>query len=201
MAGPVASLSMAAMSALMEDLVPVYAASRLPLMGFNLVTAAVNLIPALPLDGGRLAYSIAGSGGKRAAFAILKAAGAAAGALLITAFILLLSGGAFNPTLAFMGVFLVTAALKERPPSALPKRKTLRGSPVTVRALAMAEETPLYSALSSLPAGGYAVVSVIGGGGRLVMQLDEGRLWEAASLIGAAGKLSDAVALYRGGMV
>lgn len=194
-AGPAASLVMAAMSSLMERFVPAYAAASLGFTEYNLIIAAVNLLPALPLDGGRLVYAAFMERSRRPALKLLKLAGAAVGAAFVAAFGFLAVRGAINPTLAVMGSFLIIAALRESDPGVLPHRRLRRGC-IPVRELAADGSTTISAALLMLPPGCYAVISVLDSSMRRVAVLDERRLIEAAGVLGAAASLSDAVALY-----
>ena len=201
-AGPVASLSMAGLSSLLEGLIPLYREASLGFTEYNLLIAAVNLLPALPLDGGRLL--LAALSGKRAAARILRALGTLTGAIFIAAFALLLINGAFNPTFLIMGVFLVIAAIKEKDasfPKKLSPARLLKGRALTVHQIALSEESSLSAAISLLPPGGYAVVSVVDESGGRSAELDEKQLRDAAVILGASAKIREAVALYAGKML
>ena len=194
-AGPVASIVMAAMSSLMEKYVPVYAEASLGFTQYNLLIAVVNLLPAVPLDGGRLVYAALMDRSRRHALKILKIFGIAVGAAFIALFGFLAVRGAINPTIAIMGIFLIIAALKENDRGVLPERRLRRGC-IPVRELAADENTAISTALLMLPPGSYAVLNVLDGSMRRIAVLDERRLIEAAGILGASASLSDAVALY-----
>jgi stage IV sporulation protein FB len=203
-AGPVASLSMAAFSALLERFVPLYAEARLGMTEYNLLIAAVNLLPAMPLDGGRLLCAALGKRHIRLAYALPKALGVMTGAGFLIISVLMLKRGFINITFPVMGVFLIFAALAEKP-EAVSLRRTRRRlslmSALPVSELAIEGGTPVYRALRLLPKGGYAVVSVIDGDLKRKAVLDESQLAEAAQRLGAAANLSDAVALFGEGML
>lgn len=199
LAGPVASAALAAFSSLAESLFPVYAASGLGLKEFNLVVAAVNLLPAVPLDGGRLLLTAFSGKSRKTALTVLRASGAAVGALFLAAAALLLSVGFVNPTFFVMGVFMIAAVLGERngnTRAALEKKPPEPGRAVTVHTVAISERTGLRRAMELLPRGGRTVIEVVDGDGRLTGRLDEARLLEAAGVLGASASLSDAVAMY-----
>lgn len=84
------------------------------LLSANLALAAVNMLPALPLDGGRIARSLFASflGYKRAT-RLTSAAGIFFSALVFALGIIAAVKGSFNPTLFVMAFFLGVAALKE----------------------------------------------------------------------------------------
>ena len=116
-AGPVTSLLIALCSAGLASLSGLPGPSALSMLStFNLTLGAVNLLPVLPLDGGRLALSFweRRGNGKQGA-ALLAGLGAAAGLLLACAGVLLLvfspgKPGAGGFSLVLTGVFLVFAA-------------------------------------------------------------------------------------------
>lgn len=202
-AGPVASLSLAAFNALFERLVPEFAALRLGVTEFNLMTAAINLLPAYPLDGGRLAFALCPSKSPRALFT-LRAAGVLTGAAFAAAFALLLTRGFVNPTFALMGAFLISSALNasEGLRRGKPLRARLRsGGELSVKHIALSERTSLLRALRLLPKGEYALVSVLDGRLKRVGLLDETQLLTAAELIGPDAKLNEAVAMSVRGML
>ena len=191
-AGPVASLSMAACSALIESYVPVYKNAALGMTEYNLLIAAVNLLPALPLDGGRLLYAAFGERRQKLALFMLKASGVMLGLGFIGVFVFLLMNGALNLTFPIMGVFLTLAALKEK--SGPPTRGALKPrSVIPVSQTAMGEDMSIAHALAALPRKSYAVVNVLDGSRHLKARLDETELIEAAQLLGPGAKLNEAV--------
>lgn len=197
-AGPVASLCMAAGSCLMERIVPLYAGAKLGVTEYNLLIAAVNLLPALPLDGGRLvAAAFSGRGAKRVT-RLLRASGAAAGCCFIAAFILLLSRGAINPTFLIMGAFLMLSALREKEPAKLPARRFYRRgrrASCPVRNIAVREDVSLAGAMTLMPTSGYTVISVVDSSMRRIGVIDEKQLCDAAGTLGSAATLGETVAL------
>ena len=197
-AGPVASLCLAAFSALIESRAPAYASMKLGMTEYNLLIAAVNLLPAAPLDGGRLVYAAVSAKNKPRALVVLKALGVLSGAAFLSVFGLLLYHGALNLTLPVMGVFLIAAALRERPEAYLPhltKRRLTASGSLEVREIAVRSDRPIASALGLIPRGSYGVIGVIGEDMDLVARIPETELVKAAGLIGAGAPLKDAVAL------
>ena len=194
-AGPAVSLCLSGAAALVSmklaGLVSPWAVGAYSAMrrfsDYNLLLAAVNLLPALPLDGGRL----------------LSALGALVGAAFIAVFALLLKEGAFNPTFLLMGGFLVFAAIREGRAASLPIRHRRLGprDAIAVREIAMGKEVTLASAMRMLPVGAYAVVAVLDASHRRIASLDEAELVSAAQALGASATLANAVAYLGGKMV
>lgn len=201
-AGPAASVMLAAFSALAGELIPAYSAASLGLTEYNLLICAVNLLPALPLDGGRLIYSAVMDRGRKPALRALRVMGALTGAAFLAAFGLLLANGFVNPTFAVMGAFLIAAALREKEPAFFTRHKRIcAGRALPVRFFAAPQEATVAEAYSLLPAGSYAVLSVLDGAGRRLGELDEYALSQAASALGASATLKDAVEITRRGML
>lgn len=197
-AGPAASLILAAISSLIESIVPAYAAASLGMTEYSLLIALVNLIPAMPLDGGRLVYAAASKKNKPRAFVWLKALGVFFGAVFLGIFGLLVSKGAVNLTFPVMGVFLIAAALRERPETYLPhktKRMLKSNGSLEVREIAVREELPIANALGLIPRGSYGVIGVLDKDMSLKARVPESELVRAAGLLGAAASVKDAVAL------
>lgn len=197
-AGPVASLAVSAFAALASGLIPsFYAASAL--IEFNLLIAVVNLLPALPLDGGRLLLCAFSGRSYKTAHKVLRASGAILGAAFIALFAVLAANGVINPTFAVMGVFLTLSALTERmPPVALEleSRRLQPFSTLPVRINALEEHTTLTKALRLMPAGGYRVVTVVDRSMRRVGELDERAVIEATKALGPSAPLYEAVAFF-----
>ncbi|MBO4879979.1 MAG: hypothetical protein J5544_06930 [Clostridia bacterium] len=162
---------------------------------FNLTLGAVNLLPVLPLDGGRLALAIlTRRGNGRRGAALLCILGCCCGALIAlcgAAFILFPSGAEpLSPAVSFAvtGVFIVIAALSERkhaPSAAVRARlssaaKLVSGGSVRVEPFAMASDATVRDALRALPGGGYGVLFVTNASLRTLGTLDEGALLAAA---------------------
>lgn len=195
LAGPMASLVLAAFNALGERLIPRCAELSQGVTEFNLIIAVMNLLPAYPLDGGRLVHAAAG----RRSLRVLRFSGVLMGAAFLAAFALLLIKGFINPTFAVMGAFLIWAALTEPAEARTQQslRTRLRGdSALPVRSIAVSGSSSVSKALMRLPEGEFAVVSVLDDGLRRIGELDETQLYTAAGVIGSEATLAEAVALY-----
>lgn len=108
-AGPAVSLLLALVAVLLPQVFPL----QFALM--NLMLCAFNLLPGLPMDGGRmLAAALKGALGVRRSVRIAVRIGQGIGAALIcTAAWLLLTAGGLSLPLLLMGVFLIACAGRE----------------------------------------------------------------------------------------
>ena len=159
----------------------------------NLSIALVNLLPVLPLDGGRmlralLSRFLPAEAGLRLGAAL----GALAGALLTGLGALLLYQGERNATPAIFGLFLLLAALKEyrcgnapRVDAMLRRHKTLRrGGSVRVVHVGVHRSMPVSAALKRMQEGAYTVIDVLDDDMRIVGHADEASL---LALLGSPG--------------
>ena len=192
-AGPVTSLLIAVCAAGFAEAAGTAPREALRLLAsFNLTLGAVNLLPVLPLDGGRLALAFIerGRGGGRAVN-VLAFWGAAAGVLLALGGSLLLifarRSAAGNCSLVLTGIFLIFAAFRERRRSAgLGARRRLAsavrlagGRPLRVTPAAMHLSCTVADALRAVEGSGYGLILVVDDALRTVGAVDEGRLTEA----------------------
>ncbi len=199
-AGPAASLLMAASGALTARLLP-NSDWLEGFIGYNLIVAGTNLIPALPLDGGRLMQ--AALSGR--ASGLLIAMGALVGAAFVTISVLLYTNGILNPTFAVMGLFLIIASIGERKKiraasASMPilvRQRIAKHGAIEVSHIAMSHGTRLSATIRQLPYGRYSVVTVLDDGMRSIGTLDETQIKQLASVCGTGAKLSDALRLSK----
>ncbi len=152
------------------------------LIASNLALAAVNMLPALPLDGGRIVRAVFASfmGYKRAT-RLTAAAGLVFAGLLLSVGIWALFQETLNPSFFIMGIFLCLAAVKELKSApytlirdftgkreTIDKRKTLSIN----RFAAMRTET-LRSIMREFEAGKYNIVTVLDKDLGVLGELDE----------------------------
>ena len=177
---------------------------------FNLTLGLVNLLPVLPLDGGRLALAvIASSNGKkrrRAALAL------SLGGMLIGSLIAALGALALfakpegmalfrAASLLLTGVFIVLSAACEGKSSAVNEARDrlaavsrLRsGRGLRVYSVAMHKKSTVREALMAVSGGGYGVVFAVDDDMRGIAVIDEGMLMNAAARGGSGERLEDLI--------
>jgi stage IV sporulation protein FB len=156
----------------------------------NLALGLCNLVPALPLDGGRLARAwLAGRMGYgRATLAVVRAGYVAAAALAGAGAAFWVLRGSFVPGVFVFAVFAWVGARRER---WLPDLRTwrdllrrgeafvARGGAMAVRPLAVRHDAPLQGLLRAIAPGRYHVIWVLGADGRVLGQADEAALLSA----------------------
>jgi stage IV sporulation protein FB len=156
----------------------------------NLTLGLANLIPALPLDGGRLARAwLAGRMGYgRATLAVLRAGRLAAAALVAGGAAAWVASGTPAPGAFVFAVFAWDGARRER---WLPDLRTWRellgrgrvlagrGGAMAVQPLAARADAPLQAILRAIAPGRYHVVWVLDEDGRVLGQADEAALLAA----------------------
>lgn len=204
LAGPLCGLATAGMSLLILRLLPQTEGVMEPFFLLNLTLAAVNLLPAEPLDGGRVLV------------ALLARALGVGRARRITAWTGLLLGGALlslGVYGAFLGIgsegallfaaFLLLSGLRtllgedRALDGLLDNRASLRaGRPVEVREAALGADRTAGEALRALKRGRYTLIRVIGRGDRLLGTLDEGALMQGLMQRGEAITLGELVFLF-----
>ena len=177
---------------------------------FNLTLGLVNLLPVLPLDGGRLALAvISSSNGKkrrRAALAL------SLGGILIGSLIAALGALALfakpegmalfrAASLLITGVFIVLSAASEGKSSAVNEARDrlaavsrLRsGRGLRVYSVAMHKKSTVREALMAVSGGGYGVVFAVDDDMRGIAVIDEGMLMNAAARGGSGERLEELV--------
>lgn len=198
-AGPVGSLAFAAVLVLYRSFMTT--ADRLePLIGANLAIAILNLFPAYPLDGGRIARSALRS--------VLRERTAKALAVAFTALISigLISLGVF---LALRGIpawtlfaippFLLLSALQEwKTPNTgtvsrvMERKETIRsGTAQKAQLIVIGENASIREALASFSGTRYTILRVIRGSG--FIELTESDLLDAAAELGACAPLKSVI--------
>jgi stage IV sporulation protein FB len=206
LAGPLCNLAAAAMSLLLLRLLPPTEGVMEPFFLVNLSLAAVNLLPAEPLDGGRaLSSLLSRSLGARRARRLTAWTGLLLGGALLSLGVYgaLLGVGSetallFAAFLLFSGVRTVRGADRALE-DLLDRRWSLRaGRPVEVREAAMMADRTAGEALHALRRGRYTLLRVVDRGDRLLGTLDEGTLLDGVVTQGENVTLGELISLAGG---
>ncbi len=181
-AGPVSSFIIAGLVALFCN-ASAYTAARLePFLRFNLTLGIINLLPALPLDGGRVTKCLLQErAGLSLAVRITAWTGVAVGILMLLGFAAAVLYRVYNLTLPVMGAFLLLAAVREL--RALPEQRLyalgkrgeelMRGESVRVQMFAAHASMCANEALSLLRENRFNVLRVVDDEMRTLGELDE----------------------------
>ncbi len=165
---------------------PEVKSSLMYLMNMHVALGVFNLLPAFPLDGGRMLRAVLLRCGVRLRAATLFTSwlGVGCGSLVLGASVYLAVRGIWNPFLFVMGVFLIIGAIKEQ--RVLPQARLsaivrragafAKGEAMPVQYIAVREDTSLGAALAQLSSSRYTVLLVLDKELRPLGQLDEGRL-------------------------
>lgn len=186
--GPAISLFTALMAAGIIQLFGQTNDRMIEFAAMNLSLGAINLLPILPLDGGRLALALLERHtGKCRAIRALSVLGIAIGATSALLGVFLLWRGLVNPTLIVTGVFIILAAIAElRNAAGADVRARLnagsylsRGGAVRVRTIAMNSSVSIRDAMCCISHGSYSLIIVIDDQARRIGMVDEGMLMHA----------------------
>ncbi len=168
-AGPLANMAVAC-AVFFVDRYALPIAVKERIIASNLALAAVNLLPALPLDGGRIMRAVFASfmGYKRAT-KLTAAGGIFFAVLIVAAGVWAAFQEALNPSFFIMGFFLCLAAVKELKSAPytlirdftgkrqqLDKRKTMN-----INRFAAMQTEPLRDIMREFEAGKYNIVTVL----------------------------------------
>ena len=192
-AGPVCSLVAGCAALSIGRLLPVVSEALNPFVAFNLSLAAVNLLPALPLDGGRISKAfLQMATGPRIAVRVCGALGVVFGAAMLAFAVILSCKGMGNITLYIMGLFLVIAALRElkyadsaRIDAMMRRKSVLRGGGwLDFKQFAMSKNTSAGEALRVLSMNRYNVIIVVDADMKKLGEIDECRLMSGIARYG-----------------
>lgn len=189
-AGPAASVTMAAVATLLMELFPQFYGALKPFFTTSLTLALFNILPALPLDGGRmLKAALMRVMDERASITIVSAIGFVLGCASLALGGLLFLRGSYSQFI-MLGPFLILAALRERrtPYSALRdtvrKGKAVR-SGMSARFRAVPKDMRARSALKNFAPGAYNMLVIVDDSLRVVGHIGEGELLDGIIRLGA----------------
>ena len=174
----------------------------------NLGMAALNLLPALPLDGGRMLRGMLARRHDITRVTRLCAVlGIAAGVGLMALFVWVSLQGSVNLSIALMSMFLALAALREYKTAPLllchgltGKRESLaRHDALPVRHIVARRQLSLGSLARKFLPGWYHMVTVVDDDCRPLGSLDEEQILRALSRVGAAATAEQALRKSAGG--
>ena len=184
LAGPLCSMAAAAMSLLLLRLLPRTEGVMEPFFCMNLSLAAVNLLPAEPLDGGRaLASLLSRPLGVRRARRLTAWTGLVLGGALFSLGVYGAILGVGSETALLFAAFLLLSGVRtirgedRALEGLLDRQASLRaGRPVEVREAALMADRTAGEALRALRRGRYTLIRVVDRNDRLLGTLDEGAL-------------------------
>ena len=184
LAGPLCSMAAAAMSLLLLRLLPQTEGVMEPFFCMNLSLAAVNLLPAEPLDGGRaLASLLSRPLGARRARRLTAWTGLVLGGALFSLGVYGAILGVASETALLFAAFLLLSGVRtirgedRALEGLLDRQASLRaGRPVEVREAALMADRTAGEALRALRRGRYTLIRVVDRNDRLLGTLDEGAL-------------------------
>ena len=184
LAGPLCSMAAAAMSLLLLRLLPQTEGVMEPFFCMNLSLAAVNLLPAEPLDGGRaLASLLSRPLGARRARRLTAWTGLVLGGALFSLGVYGAILGVGSETALLFAAFLLLSGVRtirgedRALEGLLDRQASLRaGRPVEVREAALMPDRTAGEALRALRRGRYTLIRVVDRNDRLLGTLDEGAL-------------------------
>ena len=184
LAGPLCSMAAAAMSLLLLRLLPQTEGVMEPFFCMNLSLAAVNLLPAEPLDGGRaLASLLSRPLGVRRARRLTAWTGLLLGGALFSLGVYGAILGVGSERALLFAAFLLLSGVRtirgedRALEGLLDRQASLRaGRPVEVREAALMADRTAGEALRALRRGRYTLIRVVDRNDRLLGTLDEGAL-------------------------
>ena len=185
LAGPLCNFLVAGGVALVGTMYPLLYYKLQYFLALNLALALFNLIPALPLDGGRMLRAILGSFLRpRLATLITAWLGVGCGLIILAFCAYAFTRGVANLFLIIMGLFLMLGAIKvlrEAPQAqltAMLRRRDAfaRGEALPLRHVAVRENVSAGSALRQLSYSRYNLLQVLDEELNIIGQIDEGKL-------------------------
>lgn len=170
LAGPAFNLALFAVSLLLGRLVPGDPYFLRLLSASNLFFALMNLLPALPLDGGRLVLMLlAGNIGMLAAGRVMRGLAAAVSAIIVIAGGYQLYSSPYNASLIIIGLYIMLATMTGRAEGALMnmrqilyrRSRLLRKGIYPARDLVVVKSTRLGDLLKSMDFDRFHIIYVL----------------------------------------
>ncbi len=199
-AGPVASFIIAGVASMVCYISPMTGARMEPFLAYNLALGVVNLLPALPLDGGRIVRcAIQARANASVALKLTAWAGVICGAIMLAAAVVGAMHDIYNLTLPVMGLFLLLAAIgelhttQERRLTAMWQRNdTLRsGGGMDVHLMAAHASMEGMEALRLMRGNRFNLIRVVDSNMRTLGELDEGGLMLGLAKLGVKARVGD----------
>ena len=203
MSGPMTSLVLAAMGYLLLIYGNADRGKIEFFVGANIVLAMFNLIPAFPLDGGRVLRALMTerlgvASATRKAVGMSRVIGIGIAVLGVAG----VAAGYFNFLVPALGLFILITAERERQSAVCAGLKSVMGKRVSlskrgalpVRLLVAAPEMTACDLLRKVTSSDFTVVSVIGAGGREIGRLSELELLEGISMLGPDAEVREVLA-------
>lgn len=180
-AGPAANMLAACAVFIIDRYYESFAVSG-KLISANLAIATMNLLPALPLDGGRIARAaFASFMGYRRATKFMSLLGVFFAAIIIGVGIYAWAQGTFNPSFFVMGFFLCLSSIKEMRSAPYTLIRDLSGKrqrmdarkTININRFAAMQSEKLSDIMREFEAGKYNIVTVLDKNMGVVCELDE----------------------------
>lgn len=165
----------------------------------NLAIAAINMLPALPLDGGRIIKSILSKTlNPKTATRICAFSGIVFGIIILVGAMLLWMAYSFNQTMFMMGIFLIYAASKELKSAPFQlmrdsnnkKEKMKNNKALLSRGLVVNKNSSILSVMEEMEAGRYNIVYILDDSFNIIGTLSETNVLNAMIKFGSQGNIS-----------
>lgn len=187
-AGPIMSGILAAAAHFAAAALPQFYAELVYARNINAALAMLNLLPALPLDGGRILKAILAEriGVIRAYNTVLKISRAAVAAIIAASVILLLVCS-FNFSLILIGVFLLGSLAAEQKSISMISLKEILYHKNKLKDLGLCRSERLAADshtaarrfLRSISSHKYYIIDIVGDDGKIIKTVTEGQVLEA----------------------
>ena len=180
-AGPAANMALACLIFVIDRYIYTIAVAD-KLIAVNITIAAINMLPALPLDGGHIARAaFASFMGRKRATKVMAGSGIFFSIVLLAIGIYAAFNNALNPSLLIMGFFLGLSAVKEfkNAPFALirdfsGKRETIdKRRTLCINRFAAMQNEKVRDIMREFEAGKYNIVTVLDKDMGVLCELDE----------------------------